>query len=207
MTGVYISEICLIGLFAINTAPGPIVLMAIFLGFTGIYHVLMRQALHQLTHYLPDSLDGDSQLAMFTTTDTKSYDVKEANAPPSEAPPKAPTGFAAKKAAFFGKLFDPRKFKSHQTVRDLVPKYRVPTYEEHEEETAYFNPAITSETPRLWIVRDEMGISRQECKDSAEVCEMTDRGARFDEKGKVVWEEGLEERVEEAPVWEKRIDY
>jgi hypothetical protein len=206
MTGVYLSEVCLIGLFSINTAPGPIVLMAVFLGFTIIYHILMRQALHRLTQYLPDNMDDDAQLAMFATTDTRSYDASKAGAPPSEAPPLPPTGLAAKQAAFFSRLFDPRKFKSHQAVHGLLPNYPPPRYEEQEEAKAYFNPAVTSEKPKLWIVRDEMGISRQECKDSWDMAEieMTDEGATFNEKGKVVWEE---KKVQEVPIWEKRVDY
>ena len=50
------------------------------------------------------------------------------------------------------------------------------------EETAYFNPAVTSGTPRLWIVSDEMGISKQEVKDSSEACHITDEFAHFNEK-------------------------
>jgi len=133
MTGVYISEVCLIGLFAINTAPGPIVLMAIFLGFTAFYHFLiMRPALKQLITYLPDSFDGDGQLAMFTTTDTKSYDSTKAGAPPSEAAPLQPTKLDSMTATLFGRIFNPQKFKSHQGVQDLVPKYPAPRYEEKE---------------------------------------------------------------------------
>lgn len=41
--------------------------------------------------------------------------------------------------------------------------------------------------PQLWIVRDEMGISRQEVKDSSEVCHITDDYAIFNEKNKVIW--------------------
>jgi hypothetical protein len=204
MTGVYLGEVCLIGLFAINTAPGPIVLMAVFLGFTAIYHAAMRHALKPLMDYLPDNLDGDGQIAMFTTSDHKSYDLEKSDGiPPSEAKTVEAKKFSAKKASFFSRIFDPRKFKSHQSVRSLVPDYPPPQYEAEDAELAYFNPNITSPVPQLWIVRDEMGISAREVRDSSEVVQISDENARFNEKNKVVWDEN----PEAAPIWEKRIDY
>lgn len=204
MTGVYLAEVCLIGLFAINTAPGPIVLMAVFLGFTAIYHAAMRHALKPLMDYLPDSLDGDDQAALFTTTDHKSYDSEKAGVPPSEALAASPGKFSSKKAGFFARIFDPKKFESHQTVRSLVPNWLPPQYEAEDAEFAYYNPAITGRVPQLWIVRDEMGISAREVKDSSEVVPITDELASFNAKNKVVWDS---ENPEQAPIYEKRIDY
>lgn len=204
MTGVYLGEVCLIGLFAINTAPGPIVLMVVFLVFTAIYHAIMRHALKPLMDYLPDSMDGDDQIAMFTTSDHKSYDVEKSDGlPPSEAKTIEAKKFSAKKASFFGRIFDPRKFKSHQSVRTLVPNSAPPQYEAADAEFAYYNPSITSPVPQLWIVRDEMGISAREVRDTSEVVRISDANATFNEKNKVVWDEN----VMQAPIWEKRIDY
>jgi hypothetical protein len=210
MTGVYLSEICLIGLFAINTAPGPIALMAFFLGCTVIYHALMRHALKPLTTYLPESFDGDHQLNMFDTTDHKSYDLsKSEGVPPSEVGTAVTKKkFSTKKASLFGRVFDPKTFKSHEAVKSLLPNQPTPRYLEEEEDKAYYNPAITSPVPQLWIVRDEMGISRQELKDSSQVCHITDEHARFNEKNKVVWTQQEGNIVlSDVPTWEKRIDY
>lgn len=205
MTGVYLSEICLIGLFAINTAPGPIVLMAVFLGATIIYHALMRYALKPLQLYVPDNLDGDS-VDMFSHADAKSYDAAKAGVPPSQAEPMAPKKFSAKKAGFLARMFDPKKFKSHQTVRSLVPDWPAPQYLEEEQETAYFNPAVTSPVPKLWIARDQMGISRKEVQDSSEVIPISDEFASYNEKGKIVWDsEGV--TLQHMPIYQKRIDY
>ncbi|KAL3420550.1 DUF221 domain-containing protein [Phlyctema vagabunda] len=202
MVGVYLSEICLIGLFAINTAPGPLVLMIVFLAATAIYHILMRQALKPLTMYLPDTLDHS--VALFSTSDHKSYDVGKSTGSPIDAPIAQPGSFAAKKEAFFAKLFNPAKFKSFQTVRALVPDYGLPAYADEDVEHAFYNPAITARRPVCWIVRDELGISRQEVKDSSAVIEISDNYARFNEKGKVVWDI---ERIEDIPIYQKRIDY
>jgi len=164
----------------------------------------MRHALKPLMDYLPDSLDGDAQIAMFTTSDHKSYDAEKSEGiPPSEAKTVEAKKFSAKKASFFSRIFDPRKFKSHQSVRSLVPNYTPPQYEAEDAALAYFDPNVTSPVPQLWIVRDEMGISAREVRESSEVVGISDENARFDEKNKVVWDE----EVEAAPIWEKRIDY
>lgn len=211
MTGVYLSEVCLIGLFAINTAPGPIVLMAVFLGATAIYHVAMHHALKPLVDYLPDSYDGDGQANMFVTTDHKSYDLsKSGGVPPSQVQTTSPKTLTAKKASLFGRVWDPKKFRSHQTVLSLVPNHPEPSYLQGEKENAYYNPVIKNPVPQLWIVRDEMGISRQEVKDSSEVVHITDEYATFNEKNKVVWTQAENDghlNLSEVPVWEKRVDY
>ena len=127
MTGVYLSEVCLIGLFAINTAPGPIILMAFFLGCTVGYHALIHHALRPLTTYLPDSFDGDDQLNMFDTTDYKSYDyTKSDGIPPSEVRVSTSKKMTTKKASLFGRIFNPKKFKSHKSVKTLVPSRPTP---------------------------------------------------------------------------------
>ncbi|RDW60662.1 DUF221-domain-containing protein [Coleophoma cylindrospora] len=203
MVGVYISEVCLIGLFAINTAPGPLVLMIIFLVFTALYHATMRHALRPLTLYLPDTLEHSTSL--FSTADHKSYDVAKAGGNPIEAPIVQPGAFGARKSGFLARMFDPSKFKSFHTVQSLVPTWGLPHYLEEDEDRAFYNPAIVAPAPICWIVRDEMGISRQEVKDSSPVVTITDEYARFNEKGKVVWD--TEQKLDAIPVYEKRIDY
>jgi calcium permeable stress-gated cation channel len=203
MTGVYLSEVCLIGLFAINTAPGPIVFMAVFLGATITYHVLMRQSLKHLMVYLPDDYEDENRTSMFSKADHKSYDHSKAGVPPSEAQKATVSKISAKKAGF-GRLFDVRKFKSFQGVKSLIPNYAPPQYDAEAVEQAYFNPAITTPAPKLWIARDEMGISRKEVIDTRGVIPISDEFAWYNEKGKIVWDE---DRVLDVPVWEKRVDY
>jgi calcium permeable stress-gated cation channel len=209
MTGVYISEVCLLGLFAVNTAPGPIVLMAIFLGFTAVYHAVMRAALKPLTRYLPESIDGTDAGAVFNFSDHRSYDATKADGmPPSEVTPKAPGKLAAARGSLFTRLFNPQKFKSYRSTQAMIDSRVPPQYLAEEEELAYFNPSLTSQTPNLWIVRDEMGISRQECKDSGEVVTISDEYAHFNEKNKIIWDmETLEGSPESVPVYQKSIDY
>ncbi|OWB60905.1 hypothetical protein B5S29_g1788 [[Candida] boidinii] len=65
MVGVYLGEICLIGLFAVSKSWGCIVLEAIFLGFTVFVHLTLNQAYDHLLTVVPNSvmlpLDGRSE--------------------------------------------------------------------------------------------------------------------------------------------------
>jgi len=115
MIGIYLAEICLIGLFVMNTAPGPIAMMGVFFVLTVVYHITMYQALGQLTSYLPKSLNDQDQLAMFTAVDTRSYDYSIAGIPPTDVAPVPLTGFNAKKAALFSSIFSPKKVRSSLT--------------------------------------------------------------------------------------------
>jgi hypothetical protein len=208
MVGVYLSEICLIGLFAINTAPGPIVLMAVFLVATIIYHIILNIALKPAINYLPESADGASQRKLIQSKNSKSYDASKASAPPSEEY-RDNSPEATKKPGMLARMFDPSKFQSHDKVQSLVPDWEPPRYEHADEDLAYYNPCISNPAPHLWIVKDEMGISAREVRESSEVIRITDEFARFEgPKGKVIWdspEEGGDLRA--MPVYEKRIDY
>ena len=210
MTGVYISEVCLLGLFAINTAPGPIVLMAVFLGLTAVYHALLRDALKPMTRYLPENLgEGPESGPSFNYSDHGSYDATKAGGvPPSSVAPTAPGKLAALRAKLYSRVFAPQKFKSYHTTQALIAERSPPQYLAEEEEMAYFNPSLTSAAPNLWIVRDDMGISRREVADTREVIPISDDYAHFNEKNKIIWDvDTLEAEPVKAPVYEKRIQY
>lgn len=60
-TGIYLSELCLIGLFGASVAIGPLVLMVIFLIFTILFHVSLNSALNPLLYNLPQSLMAEEE--------------------------------------------------------------------------------------------------------------------------------------------------
>jgi hypothetical protein len=53
-------------------------------------------------------------------------------------------------------------------------------------------------------VRDELGVSAQEIKETKKVIDISDEGARFNEKGKIEWDE---DDLRQAPVWKPRVEY
>lgn len=56
MFGLYVAEICLIGLFALRAALGPVFLMLVFFIFTAIVHLSLNEAVTPLLANLPRSL-------------------------------------------------------------------------------------------------------------------------------------------------------
>ncbi|KAH8809112.1 hypothetical protein F5884DRAFT_393902 [Xylogone sp. PMI_703] len=206
MVGVYLAELCMIGLFAIATAIGPLILMIAFLVFTVLYHYSLNSALSPLFHTLPKTLMAEEDmvpvehdLAMQTTPNEKNgYSTsKDGVLPPTEKKPNIIT-----------KFFKPHVYDSyHQLQKLVVPHGLVDTDDLYTEEVArdaYFPPSATSDAPLLWIPRDEAGVSRQEMSLTGRVIPITDDGASLEgEKGKIVWDmEGAR-----PPVWREKIYY
>ena len=221
-TGIYLAVLCMIGLFAIKVAIGPLILMVIFLVLAVLYHVSLNSALDPLLKYLPKSLeaeeesllaleDGDSSGERMTNekgTHVASGDTIARNGVASSrgqsstdknlpAPPQ-------KKPNFFSKWLRPDKFTDYHTLRRLVPRqFAEIAYAPETERDAYYHPAIASPTPLLWIPRDAAGVSRQEVTHTSRVIPMTDEGAHFDEKNKIVWDQ----ESGRPPIYEEKVYY
>lgn len=222
--GCYLSCLCLIGLFAIRTAIGPLILMIVFLIFIVLYHVSLTQAIGPLLYYLPRSLEAEEEALMAaerghaptTVSATPGTNNGKAASSSNGANPTATNESDEKavlttppphqKPSMFAKFLRPDKYTDYATMRRLVPMEFELGYTPEIEKNAYYNPAVTSEPPLLWIPRDEMGISRQEVAHTGKVLPITDEGAHFDEKsGKMVWDaEGTEGR---PPIWEPKTYY
>ena len=89
MIGLYLAEICLIGLFALQVAVPQLLLMLIFLIFTLLVHISLNDAVSPLLYSLPRTLalDGD---------DTDAGDVLSPTLhAPSTRPNSSPAGAAA----------------------------------------------------------------------------------------------------------------
>ncbi|KAH7122152.1 hypothetical protein B0J13DRAFT_156933 [Dactylonectria estremocensis] len=62
ITGLYMAEICLIGLFALNSGFGPMVMMLMFFVFTGLVHITLMDAMTPLLQNLPQTLTLEEQI-------------------------------------------------------------------------------------------------------------------------------------------------
>lgn len=62
LTGVYLAEICLVGLFTLKGAYGPIVLTFGLIIFTSLIHVSLNDALSPLLYNLPRTLAAEEEL-------------------------------------------------------------------------------------------------------------------------------------------------
>ncbi|KAF7551922.1 hypothetical protein G7Z17_g4661 [Cylindrodendrum hubeiense] len=62
IVGLYMAEICLVGLFALKFAFGPMVMMLMFFVFTGLVHLSLIDAITPLLQNLPQTLSLEEQL-------------------------------------------------------------------------------------------------------------------------------------------------
>ncbi|EXJ78590.1 hypothetical protein A1O1_08991 [Capronia coronata CBS 617.96] len=221
LVGCYLAVLCLIGLFAIRAAPGPLVLMIIFLVFMILYHISLSSAVKPLLHYLPRSLDveeaalldGESPNMSATAEldghgrdHDKTYEKDAINELRRTKDSMSPGQGKNRPVSKLKKFFRPDIYASFGVLRKLVPQdFAEIRYSPEVERDAYQDPAVNAAPPLLWVPRDEMGVSRQECLHTNKVTPMTDEGAYLDEKGKIVWDE--EETGGRPPIFEEKIYY
>lgn len=216
LVGIYLAEVCLIGLFSIKAAPGPIIIEVVALIVTVLYHIWLHIAIGPLLRYLPKTLASEEESLMAVENGHSSaaeYDEEDglnrrngkasnkamrvlSESPSSPAPHKKPN--------FLSKWLRPDKYCDYYTLRRLVPRgyAELITYPHEKERNAYYHPAIASETPLLWIPRDQGGVSRQEVRQTSRVIPITDEGAYLDEKNKIITNQ-----EEKPPIHEETIYY
>lgn len=195
--GLYLAELCLIGLFAIATgtsvgALGPLILMIVFLIFTVLYQIALNSALDPLLNYLPKSMDAEERHLLAQERAERDGELNNGNdQEKGEGHVSASKDLGPaphKKPNLITKFLRPDIYTDYATMRRMVPKDVEIHYSESAENEAYYHPAITNTTPLLWVPRDPVGVSRQECAQTSEVIPMTDEGAYLDEKNKIVWD-------------------
>jgi len=198
LTGVYLAEVCMIGLFGIAQAVAPVILTVIFLVFTVLFHISMNSALDPLLYNLPQTLEVEEQSLMEDVT--KVSDEKSGTT--STDMPVAPN----KKPNFLTKFLKPHIYSDYATLRRLVPHDMIDVnvmYTPEIERDAYYPPTVARAVPLLWIPRDPAGVSQQEIAHTSKVIQITDEGATLDEKNKIVWDtDGTR-----PPIWEEKIYY
>lgn len=214
ITGVYLSEICLIGLFAIATgnntqAAGPLAIMCLCLFLTLVFQFTLKSALKHEEARLayadipPTHGARHSEEAGLAQNGEK---TQTATATPGLEPR------ASRMPAFLRNILNPEKHSLAALSASLDQFYHTPQdpLPIEIQKRAFFNPSITSPTPVIWIVKDDMGISTREIQDTQKAVPglvITDEQAIFNEKGKVYWH-GIEDgQAREAPVFDERVMY
>lgn len=90
---------------------------------------------------------------------------------------------------FVMKWLHPEIFDSYHVLRDAMPtelREMEMQYGEGVLRGAYSKSSVRDKSPRLWIPRDEGGVSVQEVMHSGRVVEISDQGAWLDDKGRLV---------------------
>jgi calcium permeable stress-gated cation channel len=193
LTGVYLAELCLLGLFGLRKATGPFIMMVVLLILTILYNVATNRYLAPLEKYLPTDLatesdDGDEITPLLSATEQGEghmhqrvhHIAHQARIPEPILDPLA-------------RFFQPHIYGSHKAMKSWLrdgdfDEDDVPEYSEEEIEKAYMNPAFTSKTPLVWLARDEVGTSKHEIGElEGEGLRSSDEGAWIDEHGKLQW--------------------
>ncbi|GAW13764.1 hypothetical protein ANO14919_031530 [Xylariales sp. No.14919] len=202
LTGVYIAELVLIGLFGLRKAKGPVVMAVMLLIVTILYSVLMNRYLSPLEKLLPTDLASSAERDDETTPLLSSMEEGRGARSIAEDSVKCTARFS-----------NPRAFTSDNFMKSWVrgekdydmEDHEVPEYTEKELERAYLHPALTSPTPLIWMARDAVGASKNEVQETEECgLKASDEGAWLDGSRIVRWDVGDFEKV---PVWKKVVKY
>ncbi|OBT49950.1 hypothetical protein VE04_09624 [Pseudogymnoascus sp. 24MN13] len=190
LTGVYLAEICMIGLFVPR----------------GEEELLAREAgTSTVTPGVIGVQNGEKSIEDGESANPALLASEATGEKTVVALPAAPHA----KPNILTKFLKPHIYADYATLRRLVPHDvagSVSNYSPEVERDAYLPPSVKSETPLLWIPRDEMGISKQEIAHTAKVIPITDEGAALDEKGAVYWVAEKEEGAR-PPIWEEKTYY
>ncbi|KAJ9616358.1 hypothetical protein H2200_000076 [Cladophialophora chaetospira] len=196
MTGVYLAEICLVGLFGVRKAPGPSALAIILLVVTALYHFTVNNYLAPLEHYLPLDVfsDGDQDEERPLLSGDEDVDGPHRTQVQRSRVHKLGAGkLPAVLLDPLATFLEPRVFASQEALR---PWLRDPegeseetiTYTDEQVENAYVNPALTSKTPKVWLAKDQKGLSKSEIEaNETEGFPSTDEGAELDASNEIRW--------------------
>lgn len=209
LTGVYIAELCLIGLFSLRQATGPSIMIGVLLVVTAIFNYTTNRWFAPLEDYLPVDLalesEDNEQAPLLTAAEEGESDAlrnTESNIERISNRAHIPNKVATPVTEFL----QPHIFANHTAMKAWLREGDfdaddVPEYTEEEMKKAYLNPAYTSKTPVVWLARDKMGVSKNETQenDSAGISS-SDQGAYIDEKGNLKW--SIDD-FEEVPIFKK----
>ncbi|KAI1385784.1 DUF221-domain-containing protein [Hypoxylon trugodes] len=215
LTGVYIAELALLGIFSLRKATGPSIIIAILFIITILYNVLMNKYLSPLEQFLPADLaslserDDESEPLLASAEEGQAQTSSRIQRLGQQA--HVPQTVAQRILEPIARFFEPQVFASYQAMRtwlqegDSYDDEDVPEYTEEQLQKAYLNPALTSPTPLIWIAKDPMGVSKNEIAENEQRgFKASDQGAWIDEKGGVKWSVN---DFGEVPIWKKGVVY
>lgn len=196
LTGVYVAELCLIGLFSLRNAFGPLVMMVILLVATVIFNFTTNHYFAPLEQYLPADLaqegDADEQAPLLSAMEDGR----------GNAANRIETGIqrfsdrthvSPHLLSPLARFFAPHVYASQTAMKEWLrdgdfDEDDVPEYSEADIRKAYLNPAYTTKTPIVWLAGDVTGVSENEVKENVSAgIECSDQGAWIDENVKVKW--------------------
>ncbi|KAH8890372.1 DUF221-domain-containing protein [Thozetella sp. PMI_491] len=216
LTGLYIAELALIGIFSLKGATGPVIMTAVLFFVTVLYNYQTNKYLSPLEKYLPADL-ANNQAAGDETTPLLASAEEGRHGEGEQSRIERLGQQAHLSPRIVGPLarfFEPHIFASYQAMSRWLREDEgdfnafeddAPTYSEEQIRNAYVNPALTSSTPVVWLPKDEFGTSENEVRETEEAgLKASDELAHLDEKGKVHWDERDWAQI---PIWKVGVRY
>ena len=212
LTGVYIAELCLIGLFSLRGAFGPTILLGILLIVTIIFNVLTNRHFDPLEQYLPAdlALDGssnedDEEAPLLSSAEEGELDaIQRENSRIHRI--SSAVRISPRVTGPLARFFEPHIFASHGAMKKWLRDGEfdddyIPEYSEEDIRRAYLHPAYTGQTPIIWLAKDEMGVSKKEIQDNEKKeLKSSDEGAWIDKDGNLKWSV---DDLEKVPIFKK----
>lgn len=207
LTGVYVAELCLIGLFGARDAQGPGILMIIFFVLTIIHHYTVNKYLSPMEKNMPlDILQEGSD-------ENNEEDSTQSPLLSDQPRHKISSNLPSYLDPLKGVLNEYNILPSASSLRPyLLPAEEsglnlressvtsVPEYTDQQIENAYLHPALTSKAPLVWLPKDNAGVSEEFKKRNKERADLetTDEDAELDEHGNLRWNE---HELSKAPIF------
>lgn len=216
LTGVYIGELCLIGLFGLRNAKGPSILVAILFLGTITYHVFTNRFLKPLEDHFPDSMllgedaDPEQEALLAGAEEGRAQGEEESHGNSRVQQIGRELHVPRKVLDPIARFFEPHVYASRKAMSAFLQHTAAesdppPHYSDEELQNAYKNPSLKSKRPILWLPKDANGLSKKEIDRLAEDgLDATDGGAWVDAKGKVDFDR---DQLRELPVWKKTPPY
>lgn len=213
LTGVYIAELCLIGLFSLRSATGPLVMLVVLFIATVVSNFITNRYFAPLEQYLPADLALDSEddeqaplLASAEEGEANGSQRAQSSLHRITSRSHVPSQLAEPIANFF----TPHISASHTAMKAWLregdfDEDDVPEYSEDDRNKAYLNPAYTSKTPVVWLAKDEAGVSENEVKKNDDAgLKCSDQGAWIDDRGNLKWSS---DNFDDVPLFKKGVKW
>jgi hypothetical protein len=196
--GIYLGELCLLGLFVVSKSWGCVVLEAIFIGITVFFHIQMNIAFDKLIKILPITcmkpLDGKSETLSWKNNnnnnneeeeeeDLEFYHEKIINEPLLIEGDRTDL----LKPNLILRYLQPWKYLTYHDIKEYIPASYWEYPSNDEDDSKYACPDLSAKCPTIWIPRDPMGLSKVQIESFKGIVPMSDENAGFDSKGKIIY--------------------
>ncbi|KAF2767428.1 DUF221-domain-containing protein [Teratosphaeria nubilosa] len=205
-TGIYLAELCLIGLLGARKAAVQTALMIALLVLTAIVNLIMDRILRPLELYLGVDIWQEQEVPLLAERDgvdpSDHQGLHAASHGRRLGIDRLPGSAPRLLSEYFDAIISSAREQTKNWIHDPSAERGGPEEPPSEDDIdqAYLAPAFTSKIPKLWIPRDHLGASKQEIEiNEGAGIPTTDEAAEVDESGTLHWDHNFEN----VPIFKK----